>query len=142
MVCLPFASHYSQTLWTFYLHTRYFGLGCLPPYTAIASVHTTSATSGQALPAVSWVTALQASTSADPMVHQSGVPANTVSPVASPPAGVSLSPATASFPQKLVEKILSGQFVEMRDLLADNISLIHLALSQCCQVYRDRSSPD
>ena len=38
--------------------------------------------------------------------------------------GFSLSPTTAPFPQKLVDKVLSGQFVEMRDLLTDNTSLL------------------
>ena len=41
-----------------------------------------------------------------------------------PPTGVSLSPATEPFPQKLVDKIRSGQYVPMRDLLTDNISLL------------------
>lgn len=40
------------------------------------------------------------------------------------PTAVALSPATEPFPQKLVTKILSGQFVDMRDLLMDNISLL------------------
>ena len=38
--------------------------------------------------------------------------------------GFSLSPATETFPRKLVEKVRSGQFVEMRELLRDNISLL------------------
>ena len=38
--------------------------------------------------------------------------------------GLSLSPATPPFPQKLVDKVRSGQFVEMRDLLMDNVSLL------------------
>ena len=40
------------------------------------------------------------------------------------PAAVALSPASEPFPQKLVARILSGQFVEMKDLLMDNISLL------------------
>ena len=55
-----------------------------------------------------------------------------VTPVSYPPAaplpatsaGLILSPAAAPFPQKLVDKVRSGQFLEMRDLLADNISLV------------------
>ena len=39
--------------------------------------------------------------------------------------GVSLSPATEPFPPKLVERIRAGQFVEMRELLTDNIALLH-----------------
>ena len=38
--------------------------------------------------------------------------------------GISLSPATEPFPQKLVDRVWAGQFVEMRDLLTDNISLL------------------
>ena len=38
--------------------------------------------------------------------------------------GLILSPAAAPFPSKLVEKCRSGQFIEMRELLADNITLL------------------
>ena len=37
-------------------------------------------------------------------------------------AGLLLSPAAEMIPHKLVSKIQSGQFVDMRELLADNIS--------------------
>ena len=40
-------------------------------------------------------------------------------------AGLVLSPAAEPFPHRLVEKVRSRQFVEMRELLSDNISLIH-----------------
>ena len=39
--------------------------------------------------------------------------------------GLVLSPAAEPFPRKLVEKVNSGQFVEMRELLADNIALLY-----------------
>lgn len=54
-----------------------------------------------------------------------------VVPQPAPPSPVTrtadlvLSPAAQPFPRKLVEKVQSGQFVEMRELLADNISLVH-----------------
>ena len=38
--------------------------------------------------------------------------------------GLILSPAAAPFPCKLVEKVRSGQFIEMCELLVDNISLL------------------
>ncbi len=38
-----------------------------------------------------------------------------------PPLAISLSPASEPFPAKLVGKIKSGQFVEMRELLTDKI---------------------
>ena len=41
-----------------------------------------------------------------------------------PGLGLSLSPATSPFPQKLVDRARSGQFVDMRYLLKDNVSLI------------------
>ena len=49
--------------------------------------------------------------------------------VAAPPdylarPGLILSPASDPFPQPLVQRVQSGQFVEMRDLLADNIALL------------------
>ena len=48
---------------------------------------------------------------------------NTTIPSPSLGAGLTLSPAAEPFPQKLVEKLQSGQFVEMRELLADNMAL-------------------
>ena len=38
--------------------------------------------------------------------------------------GMSLSPTTTPFTQRLVDRVQSGQFVEMRDLLTDNMSLL------------------
>ena len=46
------------------------------------------------------------------------------SPAPSPP-GMILSPAADPIPHGLVQRIQSGQFVEMRDLLADNIALLN-----------------
>lgn len=51
-----------------------------------------------------------------PMAHQSVPPL--------PIPGFSLSPASEPFPQKLVDKVRSGQFVEMREMLTDNIALL------------------
>ncbi len=39
--------------------------------------------------------------------------------------GLLLSSAAEPLPNKLVEKIRSGQFVEMKELLTDNVSLIN-----------------
>ena len=41
-----------------------------------------------------------------------------------PAAGLALSPGSEPFPQRLVDKIRSGQFMDMRDLLSDNIALL------------------
>ena len=40
-------------------------------------------------------------------------------------AGVHLLPCSQPLPAKLVEKVASGDFVEMKELLGDNISLLH-----------------
>ena len=39
--------------------------------------------------------------------------------------GLTLSPAAETFPQRLVEKVRSLQFVEMKELLTDNVSLLN-----------------
>ena len=46
-------------------------------------------------------------------------------PQPTPTAGLVLSSAAEPFPRRLVDKVKSGQSVEMRELLADNISLLH-----------------
>ena len=38
--------------------------------------------------------------------------------------GLSLSPAMAPFPRRLVNRVLAGQFIDMRELLADNMALV------------------
>ena len=38
--------------------------------------------------------------------------------------GLVLSPAAAPFPKKLVDKIQAGNFVEMKELLTDNMALV------------------
>ena len=73
--------------------------------------------------AVSW---FNPPISAVPTVQ--GAPATASAEVPSTSASllpaVSLSPATEPFPRKLVEKIQAGQFVEMKELLSDNIALL------------------
>lgn len=39
-------------------------------------------------------------------------------------SGLILFPAAEPFPNKIVDKVKSGQFVEMRELLTDNIALL------------------
>ena len=97
---------------------HFIGLGNLPPSAAVASVALMpSAAQGGA--SLTWSMASPLTTPA--------VAATTTSQVLLPNtsrAGFSLSPASEPFPKKLVDKIRSGQFVEMRELLTDNISLI------------------
>ena len=45
-------------------------------------------------------------------------------PAAPSHAGVTLSLVSETFPRRLVDKVRSGQFTEMKELLADNISLL------------------
>ena len=101
-------------------------LGILPPTSALSVVPVQSATSSTSH--VVWsspqVTATasgghQVSTaSQDPQVPHVQPTGTTVA------TAVSLSPASEPFPAKLVERIRSGQFVEMRELMTDNIALL------------------
>ena len=60
--------------------------------------------------------------------------------------GFSLSPASKPFPRNLADKVRSGQFVEMRDLLTDNIALLQQVWSifpayLCARVARGPQAP-
>ena len=102
----------------------------------------------QMLTSVSLSTSVQSATPATALVQQPStvpvtttVPLATTAPVAATlpvPTGVAttsqqpasasalvLSPAAEPFPRKLVDKVNSGQYIEMRELLADNIALLH-----------------
>ena len=46
------------------------------------------------------------------------------SQISSTASGVCLSPGSAPFPPKLVSKVLSGVYVDMKELLGDNIALL------------------
>ena len=81
-------------------------LGILPQPSAIASVAVQQSTT-----AVTW-----SSTTVSP---STGLP-----PTHTPSGGLLLSPASEVIPHKLVEKIRSGKFVAMKELLQDNIALL------------------
>ena len=87
-------------------------LGTLPPPQLLTSV---SLSAGD-----------QASTPITTSVPPAPTPSTVVPQPPQPPltSGLVLSPAAEPFPRKLVDKVQSGQFVEMRELLADNISLV------------------
>jgi len=99
------------------------GLGVMPPATALASVPLLGGGD------VANVAALAPTL----VLHQESVvqlpplesPAALVSPLQASQLGlgVSQSPSTAPFPQKLVDKARSRRYVDMRDLLMDNASL-------------------
>ena len=100
-------------------------LGTLPPPHLLTSV-SLAAGSQAAAPTLTLAqhqsTTLGSATSPDPP-HVNQVLPQLLQPT--PTAGLVLSPAAEPFPRRLVDKVKSGQFVEMRELLADNISLLH-----------------
>ena len=95
------------------------GLGVMPPAASLASVAALS-TFGTtlALSNLSHLGVAPLSTTTVPLATP--VPTPVVSPTV---AAMVLSPALDSVPQHLVQCIRAGQFVEMRELLGDNIAL-------------------
>ena len=88
-------------------------LGALPPPNLLTSVALLAGT--QAAPSYSTPGNQLPQTPALQLASGSQTPHST---------GLILSPAAEPFPQKLVDKVKSGQFVEMRELLSDNIALM------------------
>lgn len=106
-------------------------LGLLPPPPALASVPLIPSSPGAttvswSLPqpaSVPWTAAPSLFAPLAQATNQTGqVIPQQAGPYIMP--GFSLSPATEPFPQRLVDKVRAGQFVEMRELLTDNISLL------------------
>lgn len=95
------------------------GLGSLPSPASLASI-AVAANSVQTT-ALSWATGTSPIASLHPAMSSLSAP-NGIGVASSPQAGLLLSPASEVIPKKLVDKIRSGQFVEMKELLADNIS--------------------
>ena len=108
-------------------------LGSLPPPDTIASVATIHDQLSQTqldpvvLPSAATSTGLDAIQQL-PQAGLSSFPSR-LPPVSSPPLpvaqslGLILSPALQPIPARLVRRIQSGEFVEMRDLLSDNVAL-------------------
>jgi len=109
------------------------GLGALPPPVSLTSValHPSTSTSlVLATGAIPSATPLPSSTHFVPPVSSSLVPPSALTWSVPTPtqeqadAGLILSPAGEVLPRKLVDKIRSKTFVEMKEMLADNISLL------------------
>ena len=97
-------------------------LGSLPPPHLLSSV--SLSTGGQVTIPVTTFTQQPSGTSGT--ITPMNLPgANAVLPQRVNTSGLVLSPAAEPFPRKLVEKVNSGQFVEVRELLADYIALLH-----------------
>ncbi len=106
-------------------------LGHLPPPGSIAcvavapAVHQSmawSAASSTALPTVSWSAGSTLTPPFGPAA--STLPQHSGLPPMPPSGGLILSPAGEVLPRKLVDKIQSRQFVDMKELLSDNIALL------------------
>lgn len=104
-------------------------LGYLPPPHALASVPTfTTVQSGPAFShdsQPSLVPGMTTSSAGRPLCSMGWTPPLPAVPLGTSQQGLVLSPAAEPLPKKLVDKIRSGQFVEMRELLADNVSLVN-----------------
>lgn len=109
-------------------------LGAMPAPTALISVTTitprTSAVHSEVAPPFSAPLLASASPSSigSRLQSQTGIPITTMAisttaQVLPGPKGVILSPAFQPIPARLVQRINSAKFVEMRDLLSDNIAL-------------------
>ena len=101
-------------------HPTLASLGTLPPPHLLGSIPLTG--TARPAPRLTMSTPLPppAVTNATPVLP---TPGSTHPPIPSS-SGLTLSDTAEPFPQKLVEKVTSGQFVEMSELLADNINLL------------------
>ena len=95
-------------------------LGTLPQPQLLTSVHLSNCTMSGVTDTLSGQQPPSLPTTVHPMVLPT--PPTGMLPTSS--EGLILSPAAAPFPGKLVNKVRSGQFVKMRELLTDNISLV------------------
>lgn len=98
-------------------------LGRLPPPPALAAIPLISGSPNTGATLSQPVAAHESTSSHESIGVTAAVP-NHLAAVPLSSAGFSLSPATEPFPQKLVDKVRSGQFVEMRELMTDNRSLL------------------
>ena len=111
---------------SFHLCPLVAALGLLPPAGSLVSVPVSSMLVQS--PFVSWAGSMNTNTSwsstTNPLTATTNPWPLSLPPAAPSHAGVTLSPASETFPRRLVDKARSGQFTEMKELLADNISLL------------------
>ena len=100
------------------------GLGVMPPALALASVPLVHEVVDGRRPSSAALTPAAVAPLVAPQVSEVESATLPAVMLSQPGLGLSLSPATSPFPQKLVDRARSGQFVDMRDLLTDNVSLI------------------
>ena len=96
----------------------------MPTASALVSVPLLDAPLDGDIPSSAAMPGVLAQTVPPPVTAMSGVAVTSHGQAHLPRLGLSLSPDTAPFPQKLVDRACSGQFIEMRDLLTDNVSLL------------------
>ncbi len=95
-------------------------LGVMPPPSVLSSVTTAHTVSSGPITSTPHLD-LMLPTS---ILQTSGISPPPITPPAySFRSGMILSPASSPIPSCLVQRIQSGEFFEMRDLLADNVSL-------------------
>ena len=96
----------------------------MPPALALASVPLAHEVVDGRMPSSASLTPVAVAPLVAPQVSELESATLPAVRLSQPGLGLSLSPATSPFPQKLVDRARSGQFVDMRDLLTDNVSLI------------------
>ena len=98
-------------------------LGTIPPPSALSAVPLINILSHHDLSEQPMSLKMSLHSQPTPPIFAGQRPSPATQPLLS--AGISLSPASEPFPRRILDRICSGQFVEMRDLLTDNISLLH-----------------
>ena len=114
-------------VYTVYLFISFVSIGGSSGPAPTSKILAVSSLSVQS-PFESWAGAMNTNTSwsstTNPLTATTNPWPLSVPPVAPSHAGVTLSPASETFPRCLVDKVQSGQFTEMKELLSDNISLL------------------
>ena len=98
-------------------------LGTLPPAAALLSTAVAEEVAGVGLGQAG----PSATVGGRALLHEEGVlgaPGLSVGDVGQSTGGLSLSPSMSPIPHRIVSKARSGQFVDMRDFISDNVALL------------------